>query len=98
MAVKLPEFESDAWGRFERAVDAVSKSGPRPKAANPQKQSKERASPSDAGWLEWGYHVSPETLAESSSEPFPHQNSSRTQWIPRLMSRETEEGIEIFLS
>lgn len=35
---KAPEFEPDAWQRFKRAVDAVSKSPPQHRVAKKKKK------------------------------------------------------------
>jgi hypothetical protein len=37
------ELHSDAWERFEKAVDKISKSGPQPKLKKPQTHSPKKA-------------------------------------------------------
>jgi hypothetical protein len=42
--LKNSEFESDAWQRFERAVDVVAKSPPQPKKKTKEKATARKAS------------------------------------------------------
>jgi hypothetical protein len=90
------ELEPDAWARFERAVDTVSKSGPqhRARGATPsQRTGKEALWGVD--WQEWGFDSEPAIVAEplegSLSRPVANQSGRRVvSWM-----REIEGGIEL---
>lgn len=91
------ELVPDAWGRFERAVDTVSKSGPQHRSNRPQPQSSS-ADPGDENWTEWGFYASPASPEAVTLGPSQVRTEQGPQWTPSYRYREHLDGsLEISL-
>jgi hypothetical protein len=90
------ELAPDAWERFERAVDTVSKSGPRHRfgSSTPSPQT-EKAGHSGARWQELGFDSWPAVLEGQTEPPLPHQEANQTGRRVVAWMREIEGGIEL---
>jgi hypothetical protein len=90
------ELIPDAWGRFERAVAAVSKSGPQHRArkATPSRRS-EAVAPWGADWQELGFENEPAIAEGPRGGPSPHSDSEKAQRRVVCWAREIEGGFEL---
>jgi hypothetical protein len=55
------------------------------------------AAPSDEGWVEWGYEISPALPEVNAEEPSPPLKLSQTRWMTVYRERVETGEIEIFL-
>lgn len=101
---KEVELVPDAWERFERAVDTVSKSGPqhrqKERASDDQIRQRERVFPSASQYEEWGVYAEPDIPKSLALNSSARRKRPRGRWIPHGRSVLHEDGsLEIeFLS
>jgi hypothetical protein len=90
------ELTHDAWERFERAVDTVSKSGPqhRVRIATLSQQKEMEVHPG-ADWQEWGFDNESAVVEVQTSSPLPHLEVNQSGRRVVAWIREIERGIEL---
>ena len=100
------ELHSDGWKRFEKAVDAAVKSGPKhrkiekaekSKAIRPDRfqQSSVESDLLDEGFQEWEFYGIPVASEGPSKGPSPDLPKDQIRWLLVARLLETQGGIEI---
>jgi hypothetical protein len=90
------ELHDNAWERFERAVDTVSKSGPKHRFGSPTPSPQtEKEAPSGADWQEWGFDNGPAIVEGQPESSLSRREANQYERRVVAWMREIERGIEL---